>query len=588
MVDVNCGCNTIDSIELDNDEEIVEINVYLSIPQALASEDAPKWIKAMDREKTKLLAAETWREPKDDEWQDVKQIVPIAVILTRKRDLSFKARACVLGNQIAPTDDIEIYAPVVSSSANRYLLAEAAASRDHMLCFDLDCAFLNAPVAEMVHVRLPEQWRTPGDSGIRRLQKALHGLRQAPRAWAKHYEAALLKLGWEQCKFEKGLYRKPSQECLGQQLKLSVYVDDNLLAGPHSKELKRELDAILGKFPGRVIEPTILEDGWIMWDILGSDVYYRQRTAELRIDMARYIDKAIKKFKMEGFRKTNSPTYDEMLAHKDGEAVEFPFRELIGVLQWCATTCRPDIQQPVSVLSRYASKPPTKTRVTAAKKILRYLATTPNEGLAYSPQIEKEFGEIYSSLMGGKKMPKYSLFADASFATCCLTLRSTSGSILYYRGMPLAWKCQRQGVRAYSTSESEYIAACDGIVLSESIGFSDFYEEVQTDDLEECPVFVDNQSAIAVAKSGDDVKSKSRHYMLRHMRVKDAADRLHFTPTHLQKADALTKTGCTMAQRRLLLHHTWNSPGQWPEYEEIKEDEEIMGTIFLTSCRFAL
>ena len=75
---------------------------------------------------------------------------------------------------------------------------------------------------------------------------------------------------------------------------------------------------------------------------------------------------------------------------------------------------------------------------------------------------------------------KFSLLTirNASFANCIKTMRSTSGSICYYRSCPIAWRSNRQGVRAYSTAESEYIAASDTIVLSETNGFMTFFEKL--------------------------------------------------------------------------------------------------------------
>ena len=82
----------------------------------------------------------------------------------------------------------------------------------------------------------------------------------------------------------------------------------------------------------------------------------------------------------------------------------------------------------------------------------------------------------------------------------------------------------------------------------------------------DCPLWVDNASAIQVAKS-DDVKPRSRHYALRYLRVKDEARRIHFCPTGPMKADGLTKISVSPAQRRLVFHHTTNAVDEEPEEE---------------------
>jgi len=70
--------------------------------------------------------------------------------------------------------------------------------------------------------------------------------------------------------------------------------------------------------------------------------------------------------------------------------------------------------------------------------------------------------------------------------------------------------------------------------------------------LDDAVLWVDNTSAITIAQ--DSVTHpKSRHYALRHLRVRDAAEKLVFCPTHLMKADALTKLTASVPQRNLLL-----------------------------------
>ena len=107
----------------------------------------------------------------------------------------------VLGNREVDTG-VETYGSVVSAPGNRYLLASAIAaphSADFLVLFDLDNAFLNAEVSELVYCLLPESWRERGESGIRRLLRALYGLRRSPRAWNKKYATKLRASGRMSC-----------------------------------------------------------------------------------------------------------------------------------------------------------------------------------------------------------------------------------------------------------------------------------------------------------------------------------------------------------------------------------------------------
>ena len=167
---------------------------------------------------------------------------------TVKRDGTCKCRAVCLGNLYKRGGHLGVYASVISQSAARYMLASGAADQDYVSLFDIDNAFVQALIDSEVFIRLPPSWRTdPNDSGIRKLVRALYGLPQAPRLWAKHYERGLAKLGWIQSG-SRGLWRKESKVFPGKLRKLGVYVDDNIATGPRKSELDEEVKAILEVF----------------------------------------------------------------------------------------------------------------------------------------------------------------------------------------------------------------------------------------------------------------------------------------------------------------------------------------------------
>ena len=110
-------------------------------------------------------------------------------------------------------------------------------SRPSILTF----RFINAKLGEkdLVLCRLPKVWSRDHKGDIVRLVRALYGLPQASRAWYKTYQTWLQQHGWEQCKADPGLWRKASEAAPGKYVKLSVYVDDNVLAGPNLAELQK-------------------------------------------------------------------------------------------------------------------------------------------------------------------------------------------------------------------------------------------------------------------------------------------------------------------------------------------------------------
>lgn len=570
------NCFSVQSLhqDLEKGETVEECYIYLTIKEALNGPDAPRWITAINKEFTKLLGFDTWRSLNDEELKRVKNPVPMALVLTRKRDGTYKCRAVCLGNLYKPTGTLEVYAGVLSAPASRYLLVNAAAEGDYEVIFDIDNAFVQSLIDTEIFVRLPPQFREDqGDNGLRKLIKALYGLPQAPRLWAKHYESGLLKLGWNQS-MARGLWRKPSSACPGKKLKLGVYVDDNTATGPCRAELDSEVEKILNVFPGKIIKPEMMPDGFRRYDILGSDVFYRRETKELKITMESYIKKMAQKFRMDGCRPVDNPCFQEsQLYDEKSPRQDYPVSEVIGCLSWAACACRADISHPVSVLSRITCKPTTKGIVYCIKKVLRYLINTPEIGLYYSPQMERSFNETYDKIRSdGQQTQRWNAFSDASFASDFVTLKSISGSLIYYRGTPIAWRPNRQSVRTNSTFESEFVAMSDTLILESSLDFLGFFGE-PTDGTLWC----DNQTAVTVAKSpSGGERPKSRHVALRYLRVVDVADRIQFCPTEHMKADTLTKLNVSGDIRKNLFYHNPDMKNARKQAPDCEEQEQLL------------
>ena len=96
-------------------------------------------------------------------------------------------------------------------------------------------AFLNGELVETVFVRQSSGFVIKGaDHRVLRLHKALYGLRQHPRAWNAKLDATLGELGFKRCATEHALYmRRQGKE----ELVISVYVDDLIIAGAHAEDI---------------------------------------------------------------------------------------------------------------------------------------------------------------------------------------------------------------------------------------------------------------------------------------------------------------------------------------------------------------
>nr|GFA45996.1 retrovirus-related Pol polyprotein from transposon TNT 1-94 [Tanacetum cinerariifolium] len=132
-------------------------------------------------------------------------------------------------------------------------------------------------------------------------------------------------------------------------------------------------------------------------------------------------------------------------------------------------------------------------------------------------------------------------FANADYAGCQDTRRSTSGFAQFLGSRLVSWSFKKQKSTAISTTEAEYIvlSSCCAQVLWMLSQLSDYGFKFNTISL-----YCDNQSAIAL--SCNNVQhSRSKHIDIRHHFIKEQVERqimeLYFVETKYQLADIFTK-----------------------------------------------
>ncbi|KAA0050871.1 gag/pol protein [Cucumis melo var. makuwa] len=104
---------------------------------------------------------------------------------------------------------------------------------------------------------------------------------------------------------------------------------------------------------------------------------------------------------------------------------------------------RPDICYSVGIVSRYQSNP-GRDHWTSVKNILKYLRRTKDYMLVY-----------------GSKDLILTEYIDSDFQTDKDARKSTSGSVFTLNGGAVVWRSIKQSCIADSTTEVEYIAACE-------------------------------------------------------------------------------------------------------------------------------
>ena len=88
-----------------------------------------------------------------------------------------------------------VYAATPSTAAVRVVLTLAALYGWDVQTADVSTAFLHAPVDGLVYVRAPKHLRPSHPGQVWRLEKALYGLKTAPRCWQQHAANILEALG---------------------------------------------------------------------------------------------------------------------------------------------------------------------------------------------------------------------------------------------------------------------------------------------------------------------------------------------------------------------------------------------------------
>ncbi|MBW0545859.1 hypothetical protein O181_085574 [Austropuccinia psidii MF-1] len=95
--------------------------------------------------------------------------------------VEYKAHLCAQGFTQTPGVDFDkTYAPIGRLNSLWFLIAHAALKRLHFHQIDVKSAFLNAPLAEIVYLSIPQGLEIDQQRSCLCLKKAIYGLKQVP------------------------------------------------------------------------------------------------------------------------------------------------------------------------------------------------------------------------------------------------------------------------------------------------------------------------------------------------------------------------------------------------------------------------
>ncbi|GJZ29094.1 uncharacterized mitochondrial protein-like protein [Tanacetum coccineum] len=291
---------------------------------------------------------------------------------------------------------------------------------------DVKGAFLYRKIKEEVYVCQPSGFEDPNfPDRVYKVEKALYGLHEAPRAWYETLSTYLLDNGFQRGKIDKTLFIKRHK---GDILLVQVYVDD-IIFGSTKKELCLAFEKLMHeKFQMSSIGELTF--------FLGLQV--KQKKDGIFISQDKYVEEILKKFRFTEVKTASTPmeTQKPLLKDEDGEEVDVHmYRSMIGSLIYL-TSLRPDIMFAVCACARYQVNPKV-SHLHAVKRIFRYLKGQPKLGLWYPK--DSPFDLV--------------AYTDSDYAGASLDRKSTTGGCQFLGCRLISWQRKKQTVVVHEDLE---------------------------------------------------------------------------------------------------------------------------------------
>ncbi|KAJ9542958.1 hypothetical protein OSB04_029464 [Centaurea solstitialis] len=365
----------------------------------------------------------------------------------------------------------------------RILMAISAYFNYEICQMDVKTAFLNGKLTEDVYMEQPEGFEDPKNPNkVCKLLKSIYGLKQPSQSWNLHFDERIKEFGFAKSEFEPCVYTKL---CGSIVTFLVLYVDDILLIGNDVPTLQSVKSWLRKCFQMKDLGEAAC--------ILGIKIYRNRSKRLIGLSQSTYIDKILKKFRMDESKKGFIPIQHGIVLSKtqcpvsseDQEKMKsVPYASAIGSIMYAMLCTRPDVAYSVSVTSRYQQNLGEPHWV-AVKNILKYLRRTKDMFLVFGGS------EDEISVIG---------YSDANFQTDKDDFRSQSGYVFTLNGGAISWKSSKQDTVADSSTETKYIAASDA--AKEAVWLRNFLSDLKVVASVSRPIdiFCDNSGAVAQAK----------------------------------------------------------------------------------------
>ena len=402
----------------------------------------------------------------------------------------FKCRWVAGGHrQVHGVDFEETFAPVARMTTLRCLLAASAHRSWDVQQLDISTAFLHGTVENEVYVEQPHGF-VEGTNLVCKLVKALYGLKQAPRAWYAKLKEALLLLGFRASQAYTSFWILCDRDGNPVAYMTSV-VDDMAIAAPTRALTSRIAADILRRFKGTL--------GGRLNHYSGFKATWLQRSVVLTQEA--HVKAMLHSF--EPLQQDWSPRQLPMAAGTrltadgvQGQAkspllnvIKYPYRALIGGMNYVACLTRPDIAYTVNQLARY-SNAPTIAHWIVAIDCLRYLKSTTTWGIE----------------LGHMDQPAFA-YVDSSHGTGTADYLPVAGHAVYVHGGVVSHASHTVKLACTSSNESELRGMSD--YTKEVLFVSKVLKELRVPHVQ-FAIYGDNKGAVDAVNADGDT-SHTRH-----------------------------------------------------------------------------
>lgn len=259
----------------------------------------------------------------------------------------------------------------------------------------------------------------------------------------------------------------------------------------------------------------------------GIDLYQRKYVLEILEDTGFLASKP-----------SRSPVDPNLtLTQSEGSLLADPsqYRRLIGRMIYLTIT-RPDLAYAVHILSQFMDKP-RKPHLDAAHLVLRYLKTTPGQGILLPSTGKLE-------LTG---------FCDADWARCKDTRKSVTGYCVMLGKTPISWRSKKQTTVSRSSAEAEYRSMAT--TVCEITWLRNILQDLNQRQFRPTNLFCDNQAALHIA-SNPVFHERTKHIEIDCHVVREKMQRgviqTAYIRTKEQPADLFTKLVSSIQFQALL------------------------------------